>query len=158
MDNLNAVFLDFLRCYRIKRSNLVNNEWWKWESWIKRIHDDNEYERLLLLELKFNINMLAWVNQYLDKKSIDPQQLKIFTLSLKNNKERLLSRSVFLVISIGITTSFFVLKGLGIPVSIVFLFFLIFLNLFMLLERYQVLFRSNMYQELANILDEIEKD
>ena len=110
------------------------------------------------MEFKFNKDMLAWVSQYLANKSIEPQRLRIFILSLKNNKERLVSRSIFIVIFISITTTFFVLKSLGVPVLVGFLCFLVILNLFMLLERYQVLFRSNMYQELANILEEIERN
>ncbi len=150
------LLIDFVKCYREKRAELLNKEWFGFKSWSKRMAGrDAEFERLLSLEEEFNIKLRDWLKGYMKLKSIETPELKDIALFLKSNSGKLLGRSLFLNISITLLAVAFLLPKLGISVPSMFLGIFLFSTLFLLLERFFVNHRVHIYQEIVDLIETV---
>jgi len=149
--------------YKKYNKSHLSSSWFNFNGWSKRLYGNTDYYvDLILKENKIIKEYKTFVIETLKKEDkLNKESISEIVIAMKNHRERIISRSSYLVIlaaSFGLIT---VLTRVSLStemLSLLSLLFIIIALFIMLVEREKLNIQATIAQELINILDFIKND
>ena len=138
--------------YMLKRNKHMK-VWRNLYSFIRRAFGcADEYTNLLFKDLEFDHSMQKWFSQHVAHNKISASELNDFLIYIRNHRERLSDRVIFIVLFATMLAFFFGLKDYKF-FRLVELAPLIIFTIICVVEQSEIEKRKSAYAELANMID-----